>query len=688
MLKAVVIVAGDYMDVRVEDDLSRSLAVVGVYIHAVGTKALFNRVCDNTRRFHKGRPFLLFYFKHVCGVFFRDDERMPGIDRHDIEEGERFFILVDFRRWDLATDNFAKEATGFVHENILAKKRLMYNEPMVSDLVEMLLEKRGVRGADAAEKFLKPDFVRDTHDPFLLHDMERAVVRLFAAMDANEKIAVYSDFDCDGIPGASLMKDFFDKIGYPNVEIYIPHRDREGYGFHTAAIDDLKARGVSLIITIDVGTVAHEGIDHAKQNGIDVIVTDHHEIHGERPAAYALVNPKLAPYPFPDLCGAAVAWKLVCALLIEGRKRKLDAFTAIPEGWEKWLLDLVAIATVADLVPLVAENRVLAYYGLTVLRKTPRAGIRALCATARVKQYTLTEDDIAFSFAPRINAASRMDEPELAFRLLTTKDTKEAEELAAQLESLNRKRKGVVAAIVRDAKQRVRIRYSLAEKVVVLGDTEWKPSLMGLAANSIMEDRGGVVVMWGKDANGKLKGSARSDGTISVVELFAKAGDALIEFGGHHASGGFSVSREHVHTLPERLVQAAAELDIAPKEESDADADAELQLGEVSTSLLNEIARLAPFGVGNPKPLFRVRSARITFARQFGKEMNHTEVTVVCSVSGVQHRCFQFFKTPMDFTLAPSPGTAADLLATLERDSFRGPDRLALRLVDIVASRQ
>jgi single-stranded-DNA-specific exonuclease len=558
---------------------------------------------------------------------------------------------------------------------------------MVTDLIQTLLQKRGITEADAIEKFLKPDFARDTHDPFLLNDMERAVVRLFAAMQANEKIAVYSDFDCDGIPGASVLHDFFEKIEYTNIEIYIPHRDREGYGFHTSAIDTLKERGVSVIITIDVGTVAHEGLAHAKNAGIDVIVTDHHEIHGEHPIAYALVNPKITSYPFPDLCGAAVAWKLACAMLVEGKKRGLENFTAIQDGWEKWLLDLVAIATVADLVPLVGENRALAHFGLTVLRKSPRLGIRALCAKTRVRQSTMTEDDIGFSIAPRVNAASRMDEPELAFKLLTTKDADEAELLAAKLESLNTKRRGVVGAIVREAKARVRARFSPHDKVVVLGDTEWKPSLMGLAANSIMEDRGGIAVMWGRDANGKLKGSARSDGSLSVVELFAKAGDALIEFGGHHASGGFSVSHEAVHTLPERLARAALELAESTKEIALVQSDLDIALREVSTDLLRELSAMAPFGMGNPKPLLRVRSARITFARQFGKEMNHTEVTLVCPETGARQRAFQFFRTPMDFTVAPSPGTLVDMLATLERDSFRGPDRLALRIADIVEPR-
>jgi len=555
---------------------------------------------------------------------------------------------------------------------------------MVSDLVQTLLHKRGIKEADEIERFLNPDFVRDTHDPFLLHDMERAVARVFAAMDAGEKIAVYGDFDCDGIPGAALTNDFFAKIGYGNVVTYIPHRDREGYGFHKEAVDTLFQQGVALIITIDVGGAAVDTVAYAKQLGIETIICDHHEVTSGSPAAVAVVNPKLGEYPFRDLCGAAVAWKLVYALLIEGRKRSLPQFTAVPEGWEKWLLDLVAIATIADLVPLVGENRVLAHFGLTVLRKTPRQGIKALCSTTRVRQASIAEDDIAFSFAPRINAASRMDEPEIAFKLLTTKDSDEAEKCAAQLESLNRKRRGVVASIVREARSRAKARYKEGDRVIVLGDTEWKPALMGLAANSIMEDRGGVVVMWGRDANGKLKGSARSDGSISVVELFAKAGDALIEFGGHHASGGFSVSHEAVHTLGDALRAASMELIVGPRKGEGQEPDAEIGLAEISVPFFRDFSRLSPFGIGNPKPIFRVRHSRITFARQFGKEMNHTEVTIVCPESGVQQRAFQYFKTPMDFTLAPTPGTLVDMLATFEQDTFRGPDRLALRINDIV----
>ncbi len=560
---------------------------------------------------------------------------------------------------------------------------------MISDLVTTLLHKREITDANAIEKFLNPDYIRDTHDPLLLEGMERAVARVFAAIAAEEKIAIYSDFDCDGIPGAALLSDFFAKIEYSNVEVYIPHRDREGYGFHIDAVEKLAQQGVALIITVDVGGAAVDTVKHAKKIGIDVVICDHHEITNGMPAAVAIVNPKLGEYPFRDLCGAAVAWKLVCALLIEGRKRSQVAFSAIPEGWEKWLLDLVAIATIADLVPLVGENRALTYFGLKVLRKSRRLGIKALCSRTRLRQADITEDDIAFSFAPRINAASRMDEPEAAFRLLTTTDAMEAEKCAAHLESLNTKRRGVVGAVVREARSRIKARFNEKEQVVVLGDTAWKPALMGLAANSIMEERGGVVCMWGRDVNGRLKGSCRSDGSVSVVELFTRAHLSLEEYGGHHASGGFSVSHESVHTLHESLSRAVAELTSQTCKNTSLTCipDAELSLAQVTTALLKELSQMAPFGIGNPKPLFRVRKARITFARQFGKDMNHTEVILVCPETSAQVRAFQFFKTPMDFTLAPSPGTLADVLATLERDTFRGPDRLALRLSDIVLPR-
>ena len=551
----------------------------------------------------------------------------------------------------------------------------------ISELVRTLLSKRGIEKDEDIQAFLSPDYVAHTHSPFLLAGMDIAVARILSAIEKGERIAVYADFDCDGIPGAAVLHDLFRKTNYDHVEIYIPHRDREGYGFHEEAIKTLAEREVKLIITVDVGTKANSSVAYAKSLGVDVIVTDHHEIDSELPAAVAVLNPKRAPYPFPNLCGAAVAWKLAQALLIEGKKRNLPSFVNITEGWEKWLLDLVAIATVADLVPLTGENRVLTHWGLKVLRKSPRPGVVALCTALRLNRAYIDETDIAFSFAPRINAASRMDSPELAFELLTTADRVRAQELAAKLESLNRSRKGVVAGIVKDAKKKVHARFGAQDRVVVLGNPDWKPSLLGLAANSIVEERGGAAVLWGRDGLGKLKGSARSDGSISIVELFARSG-AFEEYGGHRASGGFTVSMEAIHTLPEVLRHVAAQLETVPQVETSSDAIVSLR--EISLTLLKDISTLAPFGIGNGKPIFRIPRVRIISVRRFGKEGNHTEVSLVCSETGVTHRTFQFFKSPEHFTVMPLPDMEADVLATLERDTFKGPYALALRLVDIL----
>lgn len=556
----------------------------------------------------------------------------------------------------------------------------------MTDLVSELLSKRGITEADQIERFLNPDYERDTHDPFLLNDMERAVARVLAAFAQNEHIAVYADFDCDGIPGAAVLHDFFRKIGYENFEVYLPHRDREGYGFHKEAIDQLAERKVSLIITVDVGTTATASIEHAKEKGIDVIVTDHHEIIGVVPKAYAVVNPKLGEYPFRDLCGAAVAFKLVQATLAEGKKRGITRFTAIPEGWEKWLLDLVAIATVADMVPLVGENRALAHFGLRVLRKTTRLGLLSLINRLRLRRAELTEDDIAFSIAPRINAASRMDEPDAAFTLLTASEKNMADYVAAHLEDLNTQRKAQVSGVVRQAKKLVRARFKKEDRVVVLGNPEWKPAILGLAANSIMADRGGVVCIWGRDANGNLKGSCRSDGSVSLVDLFSDAKDVFEEAGGHAKSGGFSVSHKNVHTLPEVLAAAGqrlADTSRAAEKLIPASYDALIALSEISPHLLSQVSQLAPFGIENPKPMFRIQKALVTEIRRFGKSSAHVELSLECRKSGTRVRAFDFFRAPEGFTRTPESGVEACILGTIERDSFRGG--IALRLGDILS---
>jgi len=551
----------------------------------------------------------------------------------------------------------------------------------ISSFISQLLEKRGLNDQDEIDAFLNPDYEKHLHDSFLLDDMERAVGRILDAIERKEKVTIYADFDCDGIPAAVVLYDFFRKIGFKEyVDIYIPHRHNEGYGFHREAVEHIRSGGAKLIITVDVGINALEAAEYAKINDIDVIITDHHEMNGALPDAVAVINPKRGDYPFSDLCGAGVAYKLVQGLIAEGKKREISVFTEIPDGWEKWLLDMVGIATIADMVPLIDENRVLARYGLMVLRKTPRPGIAALCRKLRIEQKNITEDDIGFLIAPRINAASRMDESHLALKLLSTEDIIEAEEAVRQLEQLNRKRKGAVAALVREARKREKERVENAN-VYVTGSPEWKPSLLGLVANSLSDSRGGAVCVWGRDGRGILKGSCRSDGSVHVVDMFTSASHLLEEYGGHKHAGGFSVSHENVHKLSDVFNAAAKEQEYTPADECDTH-DTVLPLSKVSWDTWKEISTLAPFGIGNAKPVLRFVDVRISGVRVFGKEGNHTEL-FLGGGSKDDVRAFKFFTSPDEFSCTPAPGMRATVVGTIEHDTFKGPNKVALRVINV-----
>src|SRR3989344_4678297 len=373
------------------------------------------------------------------------------------------------------------------------------------DLTSALLTRRGILTKEDAEKFLNPSYDEHLHDPFLMTDMPKAARRFADAIISGEEIAVWSDYDCDGIPGAVLMHDFLQKAG-ANFVNYIPHRHEEGYGMNVAGVESLAKNGVKLIVTVDSGITDVAAIARANELGMEVIVIDHHlPLEEGLPLAFAVLNPNAREgetYPFRGLCGSGVAWKLVCATLaVEPQLRE-----RVPEGWEKWLLDMVGLATIADMVPLVDENRVLATYGLFVMRKSPRIGLQKLCRGMRVEQRAITEDDVGFMIAPRVNATSRMGDARDAFTLFTTTDESEAEGLAKKLETANRQRKASVGAITRAVHARVRERGNL-RSVIALGDPEWRPSLLGLVAGTIAEEYERPVFLWGRGGNRGLKGA-------------------------------------------------------------------------------------------------------------------------------------------------------------------------------------
>ncbi|MFT5037375.1 MAG: single-stranded-DNA-specific exonuclease [Candidatus Azotimanducaceae bacterium] len=548
-----------------------------------------------------------------------------------------------------------------------------------NDLTKQLLFTRGIVTKEDAETFLNPSYDDHLHDPFLLHDMDKAVVRILRAIEEGQKITIFSDYDCDGIPGAVVLHDFFKAIGYKNFTNYIPHRHYEGFGFSVEAADKLHAEDVHLVITIDCGTTNHEAILQANRHGMDVIVTDHHEPKEKLPEAFAVVNPKVGnTYPFDGLCGSGVIYKLVQALIQKGTENKQFELTV---GWEKWWLDMVGIATIADMVPLTGENRALARYGLDVLRKSRRPGLQHLLRKQKASQRHLTEDDIGFTIGPRINAASRMDTPEDAFHMLASTDEADAAARVDHLEKLNTERKTLVGMMTKELNKRMKDAVEIPN-VLVLGNPEWRPSLVGLAANKLAEEHNRPVFLWGRDGNGVIKGSCRSNGVTSVVTLMESIPDAFIDHGGHHMSGGFAVTEENIHTLSASLNAAFQSLGEKAAIAEDILIDATLTFPEVNNELLKTLTSLAPFGMSNHKPLFSFVDVVPKSVQLFGKTKEHTKL--MFDTPGYAKEAIAFFKLPSDFQKEPTEGEKVTVLAHVEQSFFMGRLQTRLRIVDII----
>ena len=586
-----------------------------------------------------------------------------------------------------------------------------------------LLKKRGVEEKDMTD-FLNPSYEKHIGDPFGIYGMDRAVARVVDAIRNGEKICVYSDYDCDGIPGGVLLREFFEAIGYP-VDIYVPHRHNEGYGVHTHAIDALKAKGATLIITVDLAITNIEEIAYAKSVGVDFIVTDHHlpintEDGGQTvPDAVAVINSKQNACTYHDdmLCGCAVAWKLACAILITLRRLSanelstldgthtfsaenvahsqlpaseipskaessfasvLDIVSKLPVGWEKWMLDLVGISTIADMVPLQKENRALAHYGLKVLRKTKRPGLLHIFNEQRMRKDYLTEDDIAFTIAPRINAASRMGTPIQAHHMLYERNSAKAESYARDLELLNTERK----AGVKDIISTLSFDHAVYQNdVIVVGDMSWGPGILGLIAQNIIDETGKPTFVWGQgDDKTSAKGSCRSLGDVHVVELMARVGhDVLTHWGGHEGAGGFALTVENIPRLSGALNEALQHVVIKEIGSQEIQVDADLQMDDVHEVTYKAIEPLAPFGEGNSKPVFSFGNVTPLATKRFGKKNEHLEI-IYPTTKGGKIKAIQFFTKSETEEKAAKPHT---LLAHLEKSYFAGKTELRLRIVDI-----
>lgn len=561
--------------------------------------------------------------------------------------------------------------------NIITKRQLTESEreklSPYSDLVAHLLFHRGVTESVQAEVFLNPNYDIHSHPAELLADIDKAVTRVLDAITNQETICIYGDYDADGIPGSVIMSEFFNKIGYDNFFVYIPHRNREGFGLNTFALDIIKDKGTKLIITIDCASANISEVEYANSLGMDVIITDHHEVPDVLPNAYALVNPKREDCNYPEkmLCGSGVIYKVIQYLI---KKGGFD----IHEGWEKWLLDMVGIATISDMVPLTGENRIFAYYGLEVLKKTRRPGLLKLFSLNRVNQKSLTEDDISFLITPKINAASRMGEPILAYNLLTSKTEQDADVSARELLRINDKRKIEVTKIVKEIHKHIKDKgHNLP--VIAYGNPNWQPSLAGLVCSKIAEEHHKPVFLWGRGDGTELKGSCRTWDGISVYELMNNLGNEFFtQYGGHGAAGGFVVRPEKVSELENALAKYLNQHQI---KEHIYECDIRLTVDEIDLNFVSSIEKLAPYGMANPKPLFAI-TGYIDGFRNFGSTKNHFEISFK-KKNGEIIRAIAFYKTNDSFK-SIMIGDQITIVGHIEKNYFGGRFVVQIKLVDVV----
>ena len=517
-------------------------------------------------------------------------------------------------------------------------------------LFERILTARGLTTRATREAFLQPDYAAVKHDPFLLPDMKKAVVRLKQARDQGEKIVIYGDYDIDGLSATALLLDAFGKFGFEDVDAFIPNRFVEGYGMTMGAVDKVRDMGADLIVTVDTGSLCHAEIAYAASLGIDTVVTDHHNVAETPPPSVAAVNPKFSghTYPFRDLCGAGVAFKLVQALQTE-----LDG---LPDGYEKWLLDLVALGTVCDIVTLADENRANVYWGLEVLKKQQRPGLKALMTVAGIEPERVNARHLGFGLGPRMNAAGRLETAQHALDMLTARDGLAALEASEKLEELNIKRRGIQDVIFEEACQQAE---ELADdRVLVVSSDGWNHGVIGIVASKLVEKYKKPVFIIGERGE-EATGSARSFGDFSAADAVRAADDIIIKGGGHGAAAGVTLEtgkigdfRRRVNEFYDSLQLTNQERYLLPR------ADVEIDdFSEITEELIENLAKMEPFGNGNPEPVLTIARTSVLSMRRMGTDGQHVKLALRDKNGKVLQMLA--FNAPEEFFRGPGDEVAA-----------------------------
>ena len=486
----------------------------------------------------------------------------------------------------------------------------------MNKLLGQLLKKRGF-----SEDFLTPKY-EDLIDARELPDMEKAVERIKKAVREKEKVLIYGDYDADGVTAAAIMRDTLVKAGIQEVVTVLPDRFKDGYGLNMRVVEQAEREKAALVVTVDCGSNNAEVVMALGVAGIDVIVTDHHEIMGELPQAVAVINPQRLELgtqknaELKMLCGAGVAFMVARGLVQAG---------LIPAGQEKWLLDLVVIGTICDNMTLVGQNRILGFYGLKVLKKTRRVGLVELMRVAGVKK--LSAEAIGFQIGPRLNAAGRLASAELAYRLLTADSRANAAQLAQELEDLNRERKQQQQRGVQEIEQR-----GVGEKPVIVAVGDWHEGVLGIIAGRLVEEYRRPVFVLAPTAEDEqvLKGSARSFGEFSLAEVCRECKNSLVAGGGHAGACGVKVLKEKLTEFEREVNKFYQKLELKNQERFLEQTEDLVLTGveQLNQDLAQELKKLEPCGIGNVEPIFKLERMRIVEARKMGEEEKHLRLIV------------------------------------------------------------
>ncbi|MFA7253298.1 MAG: single-stranded-DNA-specific exonuclease RecJ [Patescibacteria group bacterium] len=542
------------------------------------------------------------------------------------------------------------------------------------NLIDQLLYNRGIISDPSDDErklgFFKPNFCSNLFDPFLLSGMKGAAERIKKAVEKNEKVGIFSDYDADGIPGAALLFKALKALGL-DVHVYIPNREG-GYGLSKEGIDQLLSKGCSLIITIDLGIRSIKETKYCKEKNVDLIITDHHLPGEELPSPLFLINPKQEKdeYPFKDLCGCAVAYKLVQALSTLFPDK-------ISEQFLKWNLDLVAISTISDVVTVLGENRTLVKYGLIVLQKTKNIGLQELYKISNIDPATIGAYQVGFLIGPRINAPGRIDFATESFELLVTEDTDEAKKLAVSLNTKNEERQAQMSEIELQSISKIEKEKLDQNKIIIIAG-DWQKGVIGPTASRLVERYGRPVILFSASDDG-YTGSARSVSGVNIVDVLTGAKETILKFGGHKGAAGVSVEKSMFKKFLDKV------LFLANKEIKDESlvkkvrVDAVVDFQELTFSLYDKIIQFEPFGMDNARPVFAAQNVSFENFRFVGKEENHFSAIAKEKNSKIKSIYFNFphAKDMIKYD------TSYDVAFTFNIDEWRGDKKLSLNIIDI-----